>query len=170
MKNTALVIVDMQEFFLKNFIPASRNILVANQEKIIDLCVKNSAPTFLIEYKAGGVLRGKTIGKLSDKVKRILKETIIKESNSAFTGTDLDKMLQDLNVRKIILMGINANGCVQDTTIGALHRGYSVITSEGVIASSSRGDMSLSKRNKDWFARNTKFFSDFPQLLDYLAK
>ena len=73
-------------------------------------------------------------------------------------------------MKNILLMGINANGCVQDTAIGALYRKYKVITSHGIIASSSRKDINLSERNKDWFIKNTNYFENIEDVLIYLEK
>lgn len=158
----------MQDFFLKNFPVLISKELVENQKRVIELCLKKKMPFVFLEYKAGGVFRGKTILRLEKLINDSLKETIVKESNSGFTNTDLDKTLKNLNVGTVLLMGLNANGCVQDTAIGAIHRKYKVITSEGIIASSSRKDLTLSKRNTEWFKKNTRFFKSSTDLVAYL--
>jgi nicotinamidase-related amidase len=66
-------------------------------------------------------------------------------------------------------MGINASGCVQDTAIGALHRGYQVITSRGVVASSTKRDSNLDT-SKKWYSENGLFFEDTDGLIDYIEK
>jgi nicotinamidase-related amidase len=167
-KDTAVIIIDMQDFFLKNFPVSISNELIENQKHVINLCLKKKMPFVLLEYKAGGIFRGKTILKLEKIVKDSVKEIIVKESNSGFTDTDLDKTLRNLNVGTVLLMGLNANGCIQDTAIGAIHRRYKVVTSAGIIASSSRKDLALSKRNERWFKKNTHFFEDPTNLTSYL--
>ena len=167
-KNKALIIIDMQDFFLKKFVSNIKKSLVRNQGVLIDLCVKKNIPIIILEYKCKGILRGKTISQLKKKTKYALKEVIIKENNSGFTNTRLDIVLKDLKINEVILAGINSNGCIQDTAIGALHRKYKVITSLGVMASSSRKDLDLSKKNKDWFIDNTIFFENLKDLIKYL--
>ncbi|MFC1615065.1 isochorismatase family cysteine hydrolase [Patescibacteria group bacterium] len=167
-KNKALILIDMQDFFLKKFVPSIKKNLIHNQTILIDKCIKNKIPIIVLEYKCRGIFRGETIPQLKKKVKPMLKEIIIKESNSGFTDTKLDTILKDLKVKEVILAGINANGCIQDTAIGALHRGYKVTTSFGVIANLSRKDLDLSKRNKDWFMNNTTFFEDVENLVNHL--
>ena len=162
------MIVDMQDFFLKNLPAKVKNILVDNQIKVIDAAVKEKLPFFVLEYKCRRMLRGPTISKIADRLKRADKKIIIKESNSGFTATGLDAMLASLGVKEIILVGINANGCVQDTAIAALHRGYAVTVAEGAVASCSRGNLSLSKKNKEWFKENTRFFGDAESLILYI--
>lgn len=162
---TVLIIVDMQDFFLQHFSPATKKELIENQLKIIDLCIKNNLPIVALEYKCRGVFRGETINVLKKRIAKAQSVTIIKERNSGFTQTNLEEVLKNLKVKNIILMGVNANGCVQDTAIGAIHRGYQVITSFGIMASASRKDMCLSKKNEDWFIKNTFYFENLESLL-----
>lgn len=163
------MLVDMQDFFLKKFKPEILDALIKNQLVLLDFCVKKKLPCIVVEYKAGGKFRGTTIKKLGSSIKGVNKETFIKEHNSAFTGTKLDKILKNLNTKEILLIGINANACVQDTAIGALQRGYKIITGHGIIACSSRKDLELSKRNKDWYLKNTKYFDDIKGILGYVS-
>jgi len=156
--NTAVIIVDMQDFFLDNYTPKNKELLITNQIKIVELCVKNKLPFVILEYKCRGIFRGKLIQKLDKMIKNTCRETIIKESNSGFTDTNLDLILNNLKIKKILLLGINANGCVQDTAIGAIRRGYKVITAHGIIASSSRKDLDLSAKNLRWYKKNTIFY------------
>ncbi len=152
--NTAVIIVDMQDFFLKNFKSDIRNKLIANQIKVIDFYLKNKTPFVLLEYRCRGIFRGKVIKEIDQRIKGVNREYIVKENNSGFTNTKLDEILKKWGIRNIVLMGINANGCVQDTAIGAIHRGYKVLTSFDIIASSSRADFSLSPQNKKWYQKN----------------
>lgn len=167
-KDTAVIIIDMQEFFLANFPKPIVKQLIENQKRIINICLKKNFPFILTEYKTRGIFRGPTISTIKNLVKNSVIVTIIKEQNSAFTKTDLDTILKENKIKKVLLIGINANACVQDTAIAAIFRGYQVITAQGIIACASRGDMSLSKTNKKWFAENTVFFEDFKQLENYL--
>ncbi len=169
--NLAVVLIDMQDFFLKHFKPEIVKTLVINQSKVIDLCIKNKVPIIVLEYKCKGVFRGETIIELRRKIKNVSETLIvIKESNGGFTNTDLDKILKNIKCKKILLMGINANGCVQDTAISALHKGYVVMTSKGIIASAHRNDMELSKRNEAWYKENTIFFEDTKDLINHFSK
>lgn len=167
-KNTAVIIIDMQDFFLKNFPTPISNELVEKQKRVILFCLRKKMPFILLEYKAGGVFRGRTVSRIKKIINNSVKEVLIKENNGGFTNTDLDKTLKNLNIGTLLLMGLNANGCVQDTAIGAIHRRYKVITSEGIIASSSRKDLSLSKNNGNWFKKNTIFFKNHNDLVNYI--
>lgn len=170
-KNTnkiAVIVVDMQDFFLQHFNNSIRNTLIENQLKVLDLCAKHNIPLVIVEYKAGGKMRGSTTHKINQRIKTIPHKLIIKENNSAFTKTDLDKTLQSFNVKEVFIMGINANACVQDTAMSALHRGYQVIISKECTASASRGDMDLSKRNEEWYRKNCKLIDDLDDFLSMI--
>lgn len=168
MKDTIAIVTDMQRFFLKRFPLSVLNELINNQEKVIDFCIKNKIPFILLEYKTNHIIKGNTIERIESRVNKNLLEKIKKENNSGFVNTCLDTTLKKLNTKKIILLGVNANGCVQDTAISAIHRGYKVITSQGIIASTSRKDLSFSKNNRDWFKKNTIFLEDPDSLVKYL--
>jgi len=50
-----------------------------------------------------------------------------KRRYSAFFGTDLDILLHELGVRKLILTGLVTNVCVQHTAADAFFRGYELV-------------------------------------------
>ncbi|MCX6716928.1 MAG: isochorismatase family protein [Candidatus Taylorbacteria bacterium] len=74
--------------------------------------------------------------------------------------------MKKLKAKQILLMGINANGCVQDTAMGAIKRGYKVITSLGIIANSKGNDLKLSSKNLKWYKENTRVFEDIEDMLN----
>jgi nicotinamidase-related amidase len=166
----AVILIDMQDFFLQHFKDPIRKTLIENQLKVLDRVAKEKLPLIVVEYKCRGKLRGPTTMKLNQKIKSISHELIIKEHNSSFTDTNLDDLLKKLKVKKLFIMGINANACVQDTAISALHRGYKVIVSKGSTACASRGDMELSKRNQVWYETNCMLLESTDLALKELSK
>jgi nicotinamidase-related amidase len=169
-KDTAVIIIDMQEFFLNNFPKPIVKQLIENQKQIINVCLKKGLPFILLEYKTRGIFRGPTIPAIKNLVKKSVIQTIIKENNSGFTKTNLDTILKENKIKKVLLVGINANACVQDTAIVALFRGYQVITAEGIMACASRGDMSLSKANKNGLQKILSFLKTLRRLRIILNK
>jgi nicotinamidase-related amidase len=164
--NLAVIIIDMQDFFLEKFTNEKRKVLIENQSRVIAFCMTRKIPIIFVEYQG----RGTTTAILQQAVKDVSDtEIVIKDSNGGFTNTNLDEILHNKNVKNIVLMGINASGCVQDTAIGALHRGYQVITSRGVVASSTKRDSDLNT-SKKWYSENGLFFEDTDGLIDYIEK
>ncbi len=166
-KDVAVVVVDMQSFFLKNVNHLVKVKLLKNQSEILIWSSKNKMPTIFLEYGDEGISRGKTNSVLINSSDGKFTSSLVKNSNSGFTGTNLDKVLNNFGVSKIILMGINANGCVQDTAIGAIRRNYQVCTADGIIANSHCLDMNLSVKNKKWYQENTRYFGRIEDLMSY---
>jgi nicotinamidase-related amidase len=165
MKKVAVIIVDMQDFFLKGFPEGKVQELVSNQNKVISFCIKSKIPIFVLEYAK----RGETTKPLKSNLKKVSDTAIVKkENNSGFRNTNLHELLQELKVKNIVLMGINASGCVQDTAIGAVKRGYKIITARGVIASNTKKDANLNT-SKKWYSKNGKFLDGFEQLMVYVS-
>ncbi len=164
-KSIAVVVVDMQDFFLGNVNFSVKKELFENQRKVLSLCNKNKIPVIFLEYGDGGVSRGYTNSVLKRSIDKSLATVIVKDSNSGFTNPYLGKLLNDLSIKRIILMGINANGCVQDTAIGAVKRNYKVITAKGIIANSYSTEIKLSNKNRRWYENNTNYLKSVDDLV-----
>ena len=160
-----MVVVDMQDCFLKNVNSAVQKELFNNQGMVLDWCYEEHIPVIFLEYSDKQVSRGKTSSLLSTRVDGKQTHVILKDSNSGFVNTHLDTVLRQHKVNQIIIMGINANGCVQDTAIGALRRKFQVITASGIIVNSYTLDMKLTPNNKSWYLKNTRFFDTAEDLI-----
>ena len=53
-------------------------------------------------------------------------ETSEKEAYSGFQGTDLDRQLKDLGIRRVLVGGLATDYCVKNTVLDALKLGYAV--------------------------------------------
>ncbi|MEY2737127.1 MAG: hypothetical protein RL683_245, partial [Actinomycetota bacterium] len=51
---------------------------------------------------------------------------VYKNYRNSFEATDLEAVLEDLNVGHVFICGAESNNCVRFTTHGALERGYDV--------------------------------------------
>lgn len=164
-KGIVLIVVDMQDFFLRNVNLSVKKELFQNQVKVLSLCNKKQIPVIFLEYAFGGISRGNVTMALKRSVDKRLVNVIVKKSNSGFTNPELDKLLSRLAIKKIILMGVNANGCVQDTAIGAIKRNYKVITARGIIANSYSSEINLSDKNRKWYENNTNYQGSVEELI-----
>lgn len=61
---------------------------------------------------------------------------IVKAEPSAFTGTELESMLREMDRNLVCLCGLSAAGCVLATYYGALDRGFMAVMVEGALLSS----------------------------------
>jgi len=160
-RNTAVLIIDMQDFFLAKFGKAVVEDLILDQSKIINWCFKTRTPIFIVQYKGRG--------EITASLKKVLKQnslvsSVVKESNGGFTETNLEDLLNQKKIKNLVLMGVNGSACVQDTAIGALRRGFKIITGRGIIASATQNDKNLAV-SKKWYSKNGKFFENVDSLL-----
>ncbi len=65
--------------------------------------------------------------------------TIVKRVQDGFETKELDNLLQQMDVGKLIIVGLDASFCVAKTALGARRRGYEVeIVRQGVLAASQQ--------------------------------
>lgn len=166
----ALIVVDMQRTFLDNLDSKYREKLISNIVELLTLANKKKIPLIKLEYDIVGVPFVGTIDSIGSLFAPASSKTFVKENSSGFTKTNLHEYLQSLGIQEIILAGINANACVQDTAISALNRKYKVTTSFGLIASVWSGDLSFSRSNLKWYESKTNFMSKKENLISHLNK
>ncbi|KIY22862.1 isochorismatase family cysteine hydrolase [Mesobacillus subterraneus] len=131
-KNTKKIldpIVNLKKFFNEKDMPViyindHYNLWQADFEKIIDYCTNDTS---------------------EDIIKKISPEKnhdyfLIKPKHSAFYGTALHTLLQQLKVDTVVLAGIAGNICVLFTANDAYMREYKLIIPEDFIASNNEED------------------------------
>jgi nicotinamidase-related amidase len=86
-----------------------------------------------------------------------------KKRLDCFYGTDLRQLLEALNVRSVVLMGINTNTCVLNTAFTAFNFDYRVVVLSDCVASMYGDDLHVLglqnvARCLGWVLTNDKFF------------
>ncbi|MFA5797320.1 MAG: isochorismatase family protein [Candidatus Woesearchaeota archaeon] len=120
--NTALFIIDMQNSWLEDIDSIELKTEIPNQIKVINYFISHHNPIYVFEYAD----MGKTTPILRKEIDRYPnKQYFLKEGQSAFSTRDsLEKILYKQNIRNVIVMGINASGCVKETVIDLLSAQY----------------------------------------------
>jgi nicotinamidase-related amidase len=62
-------------------------------------------------------------------------KVVVKRKNDSFLGTDLDQILIENNIGKLVLVGLDAGQCVMSTVKAAANRGYSITVVEEAVIS-----------------------------------
>ncbi|MFA6365368.1 MAG: cysteine hydrolase [Candidatus Paceibacterota bacterium] len=146
-KNVAVLLIDMQEYFLDE---AGKKAIIPYQVAIIQECQDMGIPFIVLEYED----QGDTIPELQEKIEKLPNHHwIVKSNDSAFPGTNLDDLLKEQGVEKLLLMGVNACACVRDTARDAVRKGYEIITSDMLIA----GCCPVCKEATQWFEENGEY-------------
>jgi nicotinamidase-related amidase len=133
-RGLVVVLIDMQEKFTLSLGPADKERIVAHQISVLQQCQRKTIPVIVLEYANSGA----TIGELEAELGKLGPESVVrltKNRDSGFCNPALEKTLNDMCARTLFLMGINADCCVRDTALDAIRLGYTILTSNSVIAS-----------------------------------
>ncbi len=159
----AVVVVDMQDSFLKEHSERLRKRMISAQIDVLDACRRFGTPVVTLEYKG----YGRTIGKISRAVKRVDQYSFLKKRfDNGFNEDNLKNELSKLNAQNLLFMGINASACVLYTAQGARKRGFGVATSKHLISDYSGN----TRMATEWFQRNGTYFDDYHGIIDNLAQ
>ena len=130
----ALILIDIQKGFEDEDIKywgGRRNNLDAetNARKLLDFWRQNNLPIFHIQHCSTNPKSKFVEGKLGNEFQDIIKpnvgEQIIKKNvHSAFIGTDLKLQLDNLGIKKLVIVGLTTDICVSTTARMAGNYGY----------------------------------------------
>ncbi|HSG67062.1 MAG TPA: isochorismatase family protein [Bacteroidales bacterium] len=142
-KHMALLVVDMQNYFLDSeehaFIP-SAPVILPNVIKLMEICKDHGVPTILTRHintrnDAGlmGIRWHEVIrdedprSHLHKDIAAIGGEVMVKSQFDAFHNTQLEKRLKAAGVKQIIITGVMTNMCCETTARSAFVKGFEVI-------------------------------------------
>lgn len=154
MSDTALLLLDLQRDFLEmkgrlpigagnaDMVISSANRMVRHAERSgwKQIFIKNE---FLKSDWIGNFFRkqaaveGSAGAEMDPRVLfPALSAVISKSRPDAFTNPALAEVLESAGIRRIVILGVMAEGCVRATAKGAINRGFSVtVVSDGVASS-----------------------------------
>jgi nicotinamidase-related amidase len=143
MTRNCLIVVDMQNDFLDRLRDDSRAELILNTNQLIDLFRASDCPVIWIQQlfspdlsdapllmrdrQKSIVIDGTSGAEINSDLSRHDEDTVVtKKRYSAFFGTDLEQVLNELAPRQVTLAGINTHACVRTTAIDAYQRDFRV--------------------------------------------
>ncbi len=165
MPETAVLVIDMLEEFVRGKLKAeAAEEIVPNIAKLLEEARKKGVPiiyavdTHYPEIDFETKLWGPHALKGSPE-REVVKELEPKEGDyvvekrryDAFFMTDLDLLLRELGIRKLVLTGIHTHICVLATAMGAFYRGYELIVPKDCVAAAT----------KEWHERGLEYMKSF---------
>ena len=82
---------------------------------------------------------GKKGTKIYDEIKKSSSDfLVLKENYSSFYGTNLEKLLKKLGVKRLILTGVSTHWCILSTALDASYRGYEIVLMQDCVAASTK--------------------------------
>lgn len=116
---TALLVIDIQEKILK--VMQNYEVMLANVVKLIKGIKILNVPIFYTEQYPKGL--GKTVEAIQNELEG---EAIQKLSFSCIGAENLIETLKQNNIKQVIVVGIEAHVCVQQTVLDLLANGFQV--------------------------------------------
>lgn len=139
----ALIIIDIQNDYFENWIfpqykpelllaPISQTIEYAKDNGWLIIFIKHESPQgFLVKDTHGSWIHADLEWYLKDWV------TIIKNHADSFIDTDLENILQENNVKSLIITGIMTQNCVTHTAISESAKKYDVTVLRNAVTAPS---------------------------------
>ena len=153
MSKTAIIVVDMvYDFTNENglvYYPQNKEIL-PNIKKAIDICRENGALVIFMQhcYRRGkpdknllhmrpNCIEGSGGEEIDESLTVLPQDYVIKKRRySAFFGTDLDLVLRENDIRRVIIVGTKTNCCIRATVTDAYYLDYDVYVIRECVATS----------------------------------
>ena len=121
--NTALLVIDVQAGVVAG--NHARDAVVANVATLVDKAREQDVPVVWVQHNDDGLARGSDEWQLVPELKRDDAEPLVDKSyGDSFEDTNLEDVLSDLSVGRLIVAGAQTDQCVRSTLHGALARGY----------------------------------------------
>ncbi len=121
--NTALLVVDLQNGVVAG--AHRRDAVVANVGRLVERARREMVPVVWVRHSDEQLAQGsdewRIVGELVPDDGELLIE---KNYGDSFDDTDLESVLSDLKVGRLVVAGAQTDACIRSTLHGALVRGY----------------------------------------------
>jgi nicotinamidase-related amidase len=120
---TALIVIDVQNGVVDG--NHRRDEVVANVAGLVDRARSENVPVVWVQHSDEGLPEGSDAWQYVPELQRDDDEPLIhKNYGDSFEATDLESVLADLGVGRLIVAGAQTDACIRSTLHGAFARGY----------------------------------------------
>jgi nicotinamidase-related amidase len=121
--NTALLVVDVQNGVVAG--AHERDAVVANIGGIVDKARREHVPVVWVQHNDEQLVTGEDNWQIVPELNPDDAEPLIqKEYGDSFEDTNLETVLSDLGVGRLVVVGAQTDACIRSTLHGAFVRGY----------------------------------------------
>jgi nicotinamidase-related amidase len=121
--NTALLVVDVQKGVVEK--AHERAAVLANIAALVDRARAEDVPVVWVQHSDEGLVRGSDEWRIAPELEPGPEEPLVEKSyRDAFEDTELETVLSDLAVGRLIVVGAQTDACICSTLHGAFVRGY----------------------------------------------
>ena len=126
---TALLVVDVQNDVVGN--AWNRDAVVANIAALVERARAEHVPVVWVQHSDEGMPQGSPGWEYVAELRRADDEPVVhKEYNDSFEDTDLEDVLAEHQVGRLVVAGAQTDACIRSTLHGALVRGYDALLVE----------------------------------------
>jgi nicotinamidase-related amidase len=121
--NTALLVIDVQNGVVSA--AHERDAVVANVGSLVDKARREKVPVVWVQHNDKGLVRESNDWKIVPELSPAEAEPLVEKSyGDSFEDTNLETVLSDLGVGRLIVVGAQTDACIRSTLHGAFARGY----------------------------------------------
>ena len=121
--NTALLVVDVQNGVVAE--AHQRDAVVANVGTLVDKARRADVPVVWVQHSSDELATGSDAWQIVPELAPDDAEPLVaKRYGDAFEETDLEAVLADRGVGRLVVVGAQTDECVRSTLHGAIVRGY----------------------------------------------
>jgi nicotinamidase-related amidase len=123
--NTALLIIDVQNGVVAS--SPNRDSVIANIDALVGKARVQDVPVLWVQHSDDGLPRGSQEWQYVPELVRGDSEPLVHKSyGDSFEDTDLEALLAERGVGRLVVAGAQTDGCIRATIHGGFTRGYDV--------------------------------------------
>ncbi|HUR16006.1 MAG TPA: cysteine hydrolase family protein [Candidatus Limnocylindrales bacterium] len=121
--NTALLVIDVQQGVVQG--NHERDAVVANVGSLVEKARREEVPVVWVQHSDDGLQRGSDDWQIVPELKPADAEPLIEKNyGDSFEDTNLETVLAELGVGRLVVVGAQTDACIRSTLHGAFTRGY----------------------------------------------
>ena len=126
---TALLVIDVQKGVMAG--THRRDEVIANVGRLVDQARAEGVPLIWVQHSDEGLPQGSEPWEYVPELTREESEPLVhKTHGDSFEGTELEEVLAERRVGRLVVSGAQTDGCIRSTIHGTFTRGYDVTLAE----------------------------------------
>jgi nicotinamidase-related amidase len=124
--NTALLVIDVQNQVVEG--AHARDAVVANVRGLVERARRERVPVVWVQHSGEELTEGSAGWRFVPELTRLDAEPLVpKKWGDSFEETELEQVLAELAVGRLVVTGAQTDGCIRSTLHGAVARGYDAV-------------------------------------------
>jgi len=121
--NTALLVIDVQVGVVENAF--EREIVITNIGNLVERARRERVPVIWIQYSDEYLVKDTVEWRIVTELDPSNAEPLVgKNYGDSFEDTNLETVLADLGIGRLVITGAQTDACIRSTLHGAFARGY----------------------------------------------